>query len=314
MEKFGSVLVSCCTPNRGNKKNTGARATTFASRAPDLAGMASLDGGTFLMGGADKDGRPEDGEGPVREVELAPFRMDRTTVTNEEFAEFVEDTGYKTEAEHFGWSFVFHLLVPSKIKRKQAGSRRVQGLQWWIAVEKAYWLKPEGPGSFIKKRMHHPVVHVSWNDAAAYAQWAGKRLPTEAEWEYAARGGLVRKRYCWGDELLPGGKHMCNIWQGRFPHENSAKDGWIGTAPAKSFPANGYGMRNMAGNVWEWCADWFSPDWHVPDKEATRVDPTGPGSGDRRVMRGGVLSVPRQLLQPLPRRRPYRKYARFLDR
>ena len=256
-------------------------------RRPDLSGMVRLEGGTFLMGSADEDGWPEDGEGPVREVELAPFWIDRTAVTNEGFAEFVEATGYRTEAERFGWSFVFHLLVPAKIKRKQAGSRRVQGLQWWIAVEGAFWRKPEGPGSNIKKRMGHPVVHVSWNDAAAYAEWAGKRLPTEAEWEYAARGGLVQKRYCWGEELRPGGKHMCNIWQGRFPHENSAADGWVGTAPASSFPANGYGLRNMAGNVWEWCADWFSPDWHVNATDATRVNPRGPQRSDRRVMRGG---------------------------
>jgi formylglycine-generating enzyme required for sulfatase activity len=239
------------------------------------------------MGSADEDGWTKDGEGPVREVELAPFRIDHTAVTNEGFAEFVEATGYRTEAERFGWSFVFHLLVPAKIKRKEAGTRRVQGLQWWIAVEDAFWRKPEGPGSNIKKRMDHPVVHVSWNDAAAYAEWAGKRLPTEAEWECAARGGLVQKRYCWGDELRPGGKHMCNIWQGRFPHENSAEDGWVGTAPANSFPANGYGLRNMAGNVWEWCADWFSADWHVSATAATRVNPRGPQSGDRRVMRGG---------------------------
>lgn len=279
--------MSCCTPSGGGRKGPGTQATTFASRPPDLTEMASLEGGTFFMGSEDEDGRPEDGEGPVREVTLAPFWMDRTTVTNQQFAEFVEKTGYKTEAEYFGWSFVFHMLVPSKIKRKESGIRQVQGLQWWIAVNKATWRKPEGPGSNINKRMHYPVVHVSWNDAAAYAQWAGKRLPTEAEWEYAARGGLVRKRYCWGDELLPNGKHMCNIWQGRFPDENTKKDGWIGTAPAKSFPANGYGMRNMAGNVWEWCADWFSPNWHVPSTEATRVNPVGPDCGDRRVMRGG---------------------------
>ena len=279
--------MSCCTPSRGEEERDGPELTPVATGSPDLSGMVQLEGGTFLMGTADEDGWPEDGEGPVREVELAPFLIDRTAVTNERFAEFVEATGYKSEAERFGWSFVFHLLVPAKIKRKQAGSGRVQGLQWWIAVEDAFWRKPEGPGSNIKKRRHHPVVHVSWNDAAAYAKWAGKRLPTEAEWEYAARGGLVQKRYCWGDELLPGGKHMCNIWQGRFPHENSADDGWIGTAPVESFPANAYGLRNMAGNVWEWCADWFSPNWHVPVAAATRINPRGPESGERRVMRGG---------------------------
>jgi sulfatase modifying factor 1 len=143
--------------------------------------------------------------------------------------------------------------------------------------------------------MDHPVVHVSWHDAKHYADWAGKRLPTEAEWEFAARGGLVQQRYCWGDELTPKGKHMCNIWQGDFPNQNSAEDGYVGTAPARSFPKNGYGFYNMAGNVWEWCADWFSPTWHVPAKPETRVNPKGPttghdvgkGGGPGRVMRGG---------------------------
>lgn len=257
--------------------------------------MIRLDGGPFLMGSDDLDGWPDDGEGPVREVTLSPFYLDQTAVTNARFAEFIEATGYKTEAERFGWSYVFHLLVPAKIKRKLAGDRRVEGLQWWIGVEGASWRKPEGPGSHIKKRMDHPVVHVSWHDARHFAQWAGKRLPTEAEWEYAARGGLVRKRYCWGDELLPKGKHMCNIWQGDFPRSNSAADGYIGTAPARSFPRNGYGFYNMAGNVWEWCADAFSPHWHLPDKPETRINPQGPSEAEltgvpsehRRVMRGG---------------------------
>ena len=249
--------------------------------------MIRLEGGTFLMGSTDADGWPDDGEGPVREVELSPFCLDATTVTNAQFAEFVEATGYRTEAERFGWSYVFHLLVPDKIKRKLRGAREVQGLQWWIGVEGAFWNKPEGPGSNIKKRLDHPVVHVSWNDAAAYAKWAGKRLPTEAEWEFAARGGLVQKRYAWGDELTPNGKHMCNIWQGAFPRRNTAEDGYVGTAPAQSFSRNGYGFYNMAGNVWEWCADWFSPTWHVAARPETRVDPKGPVGGQSRVMRGG---------------------------
>ncbi len=296
--------MSCCTPQRVERQPGGderAAATPggppqpVGEKAPSLAGMIRLDGGTFLMGSADEDGWPEDGEGPVRDVELAPFHLDATTVTNADFGKFVEATGYQTEAERFGWSYVFHLLVPSKIKRKLGERQRVDGLHWWIAVEGASWKKPEGPGSNVKKRLGHPVVHVSWHDAKHYADWAGKRLPTEAEWEYAARGGLVQKRYCWGDELTPAGKHMCNIWQGDFPHRNSAADGYVGTAPARSFSRNGFGFYNMAGNVWEWCADWFSPTWHLPESEATRVNPKGPATGQdlgkpggaTRVMRGG---------------------------
>ena len=155
---------------------------------------------------------------------------------------------------------------------------------WWLAVQGACWRKPEGPGSSLKGRRHHPVVQVSWNDAVAFCDWAGKRLPTEAEWEYAARGGLVGKRFPWGDELMQGGQHRCNIWQGRFPDTNTEDDGYFGTAPATSYRANGFGLYNMVGNVWEWCADWFSRDWHLTH---TRVDPAGPASGAARVLRGG---------------------------
>ena len=287
--------MDCCKPDKGFGSTGEPSNGKVAARAPDLSGMIRLEGGSFLMGCTDEDGWPADGEGPVREVELSPFYLDATAVTNAQFTKFVEATGYRTEAERFGWSYVFHLLVPGKILRKLQGSRKVDGLQWWVGVEGASWKKPEGPGSNIKKRMDYPVVHVSWHDAKHYADWAGKRLPTEAEWEYAARGGLVQQRYCWGDELTPNGKHMCNIWQGDFPKSNTAEDGYVGTAPAKTFPKNGYGFYNMAGNVWEWCADWFSPTWHVPAKPETRINPTGPATGQDmgktggpgRVMRGG---------------------------
>ena len=303
--------MDCCKPGHGFGKEperepgegipvagecaAGDACCAGSARQPDLEGMIRLEGGRFLMGSADVDGWPDDGEGPVREVRLRPFYLDATTVTNAAFAAFVEATGYQTEAERFGWSFVFQLLVPPAILRKLGRGRRVEGLNWWVAVEGASWRKPEGPGSNIKKRMEHPVVHVSWHDAAAYARWAGKRLPTEAEWEFAARGGLEQQRYCWGNELTPGGKHMCNIWQGEFPHSNSAADGYVGTAPARSFPKNGFGFFNMAGNVWEWCADWFSPGWHVAERPETRDNPQGPpeghaigkGGSPARVMRGG---------------------------
>lgn len=283
--------MGCCKPESGNRpddhQSNAATSASVHTGPVSTAGMVKLEGGSFWMGNEDSDAWIEDGEGPVREVKLSPFWIDRTAVTNEAFAAFVDATDYKTESERFGWSFVFHTLVPPKIKRKLGNARQVQGLQWWISVEGASWHKPEGPGSNVRKRLNYPVTHVSWSDAAAYAAWAGKRLPTEAEWEYAARGGLEKMKYCWGNELTPGGKHMCNIWQGDFPHRDTAEDGYHGPAPAKSFPPNGFGLYNMAGNVWEWCADRFSPGWHLPSNPATRENPQGPDIGENRVMRGG---------------------------
>jgi formylglycine-generating enzyme required for sulfatase activity len=158
------------------------------------------------------------------------------------------------------------------------------GLSWWVRVEKADWRKPGGPGTNIRKLQDHPVVHVSWNDAAAYAHWVGKRLPTEAEWECSARGGLDQARYPWGDELTPAGKHRCNIWQGSFPDNDTGDDGYTSTAPAKSFRANDFGLYNSAGNVWEWVQDWFDPRWHL---SASMENPKGPEFGSGKVIRGG---------------------------
>ncbi|MFT5131449.1 MAG: sulfatase modifying factor 1, partial [Rhodothermales bacterium] len=245
----------------------------------DPTGMRVLKGGSFLMGTVDECGFPADGEGPIRELRLQPFAIDPTPVTNLQVREFVNATGYKTEAERYGWSYVFHLHVKSKYV-----SGTVSGLQWWCKVDGASWRHPEGPGSNIKKRLQHPATHISWNDAAAYANWAGKRLPTEAEWEYAARGGLEQKRYAWGNEFRPGGKHMCNIFQGDFPRRDSAEDGYSGTNPVKAYKPNGHGLYDVAGNVWEWCADWFHPSFHC---DAGCDDPTGPATGDRKAMRGG---------------------------
>lgn len=244
--------------------------------------MVELPGGTFAMGNEDRDANPGDGEGPVRDVTLNPFAIDTVTVTNARFATFVKATGYVSDAERYGWSYVFHLLVPRDVDRG-IGAVPVEA-PWWRPVPGASWRAPEGPGSNVGSRQNHPVVHVSWNDAQAYCEWSGTRLPTEAEWEYAARGGLDRATYAWGNELTPDGRHQCNIWQGRFPDVNTLDDGWLSTAPVSAFRPNGFGLYNVAGNVWEWCADWFSTTWHAT---APRVNPAGPPNGEARVMRGG---------------------------
>ena len=252
-----------------------------ASATADVSGMALLNGGEFLMGTDDADGFAADGEGPVRPVRLKPFYIDVYAVTNAQFEAFVRDTGYKTEAERFGWSFVFHMFVSAKGRR--TATQAAADAPWWWVVKGAYWRRPEGPGSNLKRRWRHPATHISWNDAAAYCAWAGKRLPTEAEWEYAARGGLVQKRYAWGDDLTPGGEHQCNIWQGEFPDTNSAEDGYKGAAPVDAYKPNGYGLYNMAGNVWEWTSDWFSAAFDA----APRDNPTGPARGAAKTIRGG---------------------------
>ncbi|WP_374121534.1 formylglycine-generating enzyme family protein [Arthrobacter sp. SLBN-112] len=237
--------------------------------------------GSFLMGDAFGEGYPANGEAPVHEVDLDRFRIDMTTVTNGMFAAFVDATDYRTEAEQYGSSAVFHLLVTAP-EGDVLG--RAAGAPWWINVRGADWAHPGGRSSDWRESPDHPVVHVSWHDAQAYCQWAGRRLPTEAEWEYAARGGLKQKRYAWGNELTPGGEHRCNKWQGTFPTVNSEEDGFLGTAPVKSFPANGYGLYEVAGNVWEWCNDWFLPKYY---RTSPRQNPQGPTIGAGRVMRGG---------------------------
>jgi len=244
--------------------------------------MVSLPGGTFLMGTDYAAGFPADGEGPVREVVLSPFAIDTFPVTNRDFATFVNATGYCTEAEGFGWSFVFWTQLP-KANFEALVEDTVAAAPWWCKVPKAFWKQSEGPGSNVNDRGNHPVVHVSWNDAAAYAAWAGKKLPTEAQWEYAARGGLEQKLYPWGDELTPGGEHRCNIWQGEFPRVDTGEDGFTAPCAVDSFPPNGFGLYSVTGNVWEWCADWF----HASFAKTSARNPVGPSHGEAKVMKGG---------------------------
>ena len=273
----------CCVPSveRATRLEASRRASAERARARtgSAEGMVKLDGGRFLMGAESDESFPADGEGPVRQVIVDPFYMDARPVTTDEFSEFVRKTNYRTEAERFEWSFVFHSHVAPELVEDT-----VRNVSWWCKVRGACWNRPEGPDSGIDTRGDHPVTHVSWNDAIAYCRWAGKRLPTEAEWEYAARGGLEQKLYPWGDELTPGGRHLCNIWQGQFPTLDTAEDGYSATAPVSAFPPNGYGLFTITGNAWEWCGDWFDPSYHIT---ATRTNPVGPAEGAAIVMKGG---------------------------
>ncbi len=253
----------CCTPSRSDTTHpvtsTGSVHACGRESVPGVErSWCAVPAGAFTMGDDGPDAVPGDGEGPTREVTLGAFEIGATTVTNNEFAAFVRATRYVTDAERLGASFVFHLQVPEALRLDSR--RSVQGLPWWRSVEHASWQRPEGPGTHVSERPAHPVVHVSWDDAAAYCTWAGARLPNEAEWERAARGGLVRRRFPWGDELLDAaGTPRCNVFRGEFP--DSPSRGWL-AAPveAQSGQANGFGLFNVCGNVWEWCADAVDKD------------------------------------------------------
>lgn len=269
-------------------------------------GMKRIPAGIFAMGSHDAQGRSD--EFPVHKVQVKSFWMDETEVTNAAFAIFVKATGYITTAEKaIDWA-EFSKQVPVGTPKPADSLLAPSSLvfvpstgpvdlsdysQWWVFKRGADWKHPEGPGSTIVGRENHPVVHVSWDDAAAYARWAGKRLPTEAEWEWASRGGLRDKIYPWGDESVNTAPYKANSFQGNFPYEDQALDGYkTTTAPVKSFQANGYGLYDIAGNVWEWCADWYRSDYYQnspilnPKGPSTSHDPDEPGV-PKRVMRGG---------------------------
>ena len=240
---------SCCTPAAAREALPDQ---AVQGSAPKVAlDSLPIPGGMALLG-TDSPELPVDEEAPLRRKKIRPFRIMPTVVTNAQFAAFVEATGYKTEAERFGWSFVFF----HNVSDETPATLGVQGVEWWRRVDGAFWACPNGPGSQADCLPDHPVVQVSWNDARAFARWAGGRLPTEAEWEHAARGGLGDVPFPWGTEAPDDSTHLpCNIWQGQFPQHNTCADGWRATAPAQSFAPNGYGLYNMCGNVWEWTSE-----------------------------------------------------------
>lgn len=264
--------------------------------------MVWLEPNAFLMG---SESHYAD-ESPVREVKLDGFWMDTTTVTNEEFAAFVEATGYVTVAERplnpsdYPGADPFLLVPGSMVFQMTKGPVDLRNIaNWWAYIPHACWKRPEGKGTAIDDRLDHPVVQVCYEDAEAYAKWAGKELPTEAEWEYAARGGLVGAEFVWGDELTPKGKIMAKTWQGDFPWRNTAKNGLKRTAPVGSYPANGYGLFDMAGNVWQWTTDWFV-DHHEKktDQSCCTLDnPRGPSLDESYDPQQPHIKIPRKVVK-----------------
>lgn len=281
-------------------KDTAATPLSSTNReAPN--GMIWIKDGEFWMG-IDDPMFPD--AQPVHKVHVDGFWMDKTTVTNAEFAAFVKATGYVTVAERSADPAQYPGAPPEMLKAGAPVFTPLPGpvplnnpLNWWRWQPGANWRHPEGPGSDIRGAGNRPVVQIAYADALAYAKWVGKRLPTEAEWEFAARGGLDRKQFVWGDEQTPGAKHMANTFQGHFPDHNTAADGFVGTAPVCSFPVNGYGLCDMSGNVWQWTSDWYRPDYYRtlaaqggvarnPRGPSVSYDPSEPGV-PKRVQKGG---------------------------
>ncbi|RYF12493.1 MAG: formylglycine-generating enzyme family protein [Flavobacteriales bacterium] len=298
--------LSCCSnlPNRFGVKPI---SQNLSSKKVDHEGMVWVEAAEFIMGAADKGGRAD--EKPIHKVRLSGFWIDVTEVTNKQFSEFVKATGYVTTAEQIpNWEELKKQLPPGTPKPPDSvlvasslvfySTRQKVDLnnpgQWWVWKNGADWKHPKGIGSSINGKENYPVVHVSWDDASAYAKWAGKRLPTEAEWEYAARGGIKDALYPWGNENVEFGKPKANTWQGSFPDKNTDWDKFDGLSATKSFAPNGYGLYDMAGNVWEWCSDWYTEDYYQkaeqlsinPKGPAKSFDPAEPNT-PKKVVRGG---------------------------
>lgn len=280
-------IKSCCAPMRtGLSPKIDAAKIPFYKENSGKHKQVLIPGGKFLMG-TEEEFFPTDGEGPVREIFVSDFYIDETAVTNENFSEFINVTNYKTEAEILGWSFVFNGFLNEQVRAKTRIGHSILA-PWWQAVEGACWRNPIGDGANLEDFMGLPVIHVSWNDASAYTNWRGLKLPTEAQWEKASRGGIENMKYPWGNELQTNGSFMTNIWQGDFPTTNTRQDGYFGLAPAKSFPPNGFGLFNTVGNTWEWTSDFWSARWHKKDLPETRIDPAGPvKAGGNKVLKGG---------------------------
>ncbi|WP_339739604.1 formylglycine-generating enzyme family protein [uncultured Sunxiuqinia sp.] len=308
--QLNDTTLTCCS-NLPDRFQTAANPALQTSNAPNtnLKDMVLIPEGSFTMGGDSEWGRPD--EFPHHEVKLSAFYMDTHEVTNKQFLAFVEATGYVTTAERKpDWEEMKSQVPPgtpkppdevlvaaSLVFKPTDGPVSLNNPSvWWTWVQGADWRHPEGPGSSIDNRDNYPVVHVSWEDAAAYAAWAGKRLPTEAEWEYAARGGEQDVIYPWGKELIHKGEVKANSWDGRFPYDNHEKDGFMLAAPVGQYAPNAYGLYDMAGNVWEWCADWYRNDYYATcENEGVVINPQGPADShdpaepyaQKKVTRGG---------------------------
>lgn len=304
------TVKSCCTnlPPRFSSTAPGENNAIKKTKA-DLSEMKLIKGGRFIMGGDSVWGRPD--EFPIHEVEVSDFYLDEHEVTNQQFKAFVDATGYITTAEKKpNWEEIKMQVPPGTPKPADdllvAASlvftppdypvSLTDATVWWAWVPGANWRHPEGPNSTIEGKEDYPVVQVSWEDAVAYCNWAGKRLPTEAEWEYAARGGQTKAIYPWGNEPVTKGKAVANTWDGHFPDKNSVRDGYRLSAPVKKYPPNRYGLYDMAGNVWEWVADWYRPDYYsVCKQKGVVINPDGPVDSfdpdepyaQKKVTRGG---------------------------